>query len=449
MLNTPGDKKSMSEVGDPTDPPLSFSGELWYFRHLQPDIKAFLVLDTLSLEFKHYHSRLSYLNDSPPDIKYFLSDLRSIKLIKLHNPVMFTIKTPLIYLSYYHDFSDATLEWFNKLSVSLNYYHIAFISSVKNNESEASEDTGNEEVGISEEAFEKIIDLGSGGFGHVIKVCKKDTGEVFAMKRVNKHQLSNKGLIKYVISEYRTLMEVKNPFIIELIWTFQTPSHIHLVLEYCPYGDFEAILEYFKRLEEPVAKFYICEVILAIEYLHLNNIIYRDLKPSNLLLDRTGHIKLSDFNLAKQNTTFDHPATSFCGTPAYLPPEILAKTGAYAKTDIYLIGVNLFKFLTGLTPYTEKIESFNDICKAINSAKLVFPKNIKNEAKNLISQMLKKNPRKRPSIQTVKEHKFFKGIDWDEVYRKVNDPPISIETLTKIINEFSKGAYSPINLNFT
>lgn len=447
MINIPAVKKSMSDVNDLTDPPLSFSGELWYFRHLQPDIKVFLVLDTSSLEFKHYHSRLSYLNDNPPDFKYVLSDLRSIKLIKLHNPEMFTIKTPLVYLSYYHNFSDITIEWFNKLSISLNYYHIDFISSIKNNESEASEETTNEEAVVGEDSFEKIIELGSGGFGHVIKVCKKDTGEIFAMKRVNKHQLNNKGLIKYVISEYKTLMEVKNPFIIDLIWTFQTPSHIHLVLEYCPFGDFETILDYFKKLEEPVARFYICEVILAIEYLHLKKIIYRDLKPSNLLIDKAGHIKLSDFNLAKQNTTSEHPATSFCGTPAYLPPEILAKTGAYAATDIYLIGVNLYKFLTGLTPYTEKIENFNDICKAINLAKLIFPKNIKNEARDLISHMLKKNPSKRPSIKSIKEHKFFKGINWDEVYTKKYDPPISIETLSKIITEFNKGGYSPINLN--
>lgn len=205
-------------------------------------------------------------------------------------------------------------------------------------------------------------------------------------------------------------------------------------MEYCPFGDFEPILDHYKKLSEQMAKFYICETILAIEYLHSRSIVYRDLKPSNLLLDKDGHIKLADFSLAKANVSEDDPAISFCGTPAYLPPEILSNAGAYMATDIYLLGVNLFKFLTGNTPFYDRLSSLPDLYRAISNSRLVFPKEVREDAKNLITAMMNRAPEKRPSIQKVKEHKFFSDVNWKSVYEKSIAPPITVEELKNVVN---------------
>ena len=423
------------------DPPLSFSGELWFRRPLQQDSKVFLQLDTISCVFRHFKSRLDYMEDQVPEYQFELSELQSIRDTSTQERSFFTIKTRTVSLTYYGDFKDMTEEWFSKLQLSLEYYHISFADRNRqeedklSNHSEYSEETTtNGDNTIGEESFEIISELGSGGFGSVCKVSKKDTGQIFALKRLNKNNLRAKGMIKYALSECKTLKRIIHPFIIKQEWSFQTKNHIYLVLEYCPHGDFEPILDHYKKLEESVAKFYICETILAFEYLHSKNIIYRDLKPSNLLLDKDGHIKLSDFSLAKENVTIENPAISFCGTLAYLPPETLNNSGAYTATDIYLIGVNLYLFLTGKTPFYDKINSFQDFSKAISSAKLVFPKDVKEDARNLITAMMNRLPEKRPTIQKVKEHKFFRDIDWDLMYEKRIPPPIPVDVLDTIIN---------------
>jgi serine/threonine protein kinase len=423
------------------DPPLSFSGELWFRRPLLQDSKVYLLLDTVTCVFKHFKNRDEYMDDGIPEFQFELSELVSIRDTSNQERDMFTIKTRTTSLTYYADFRDMTSEWFKKFQLSLDYYHISFADRKRqeedklSNNSEYSEDTTtNGENFVSEESFEVLQDLGQGGFGSVTKVSKKDTGEIFALKRLNKASLRSKGMIKYAISECKTLKSINHPFIINLEWSFHTKNHICLVLEFCPFGDFEPVLDHFKKLEEQVAKFYICETILAFEYLHSRNIIYRDLKPSNLLLDKEGHIKLSDFSLAKENVTVENPAISFCGTLAYLPPETLNNTGAYTATDVYLIGVNLFLFLTGKTPFYDKINSFQDFSKAISTAKLAFPPDVKKEARDLISAMMNRNPEKRPSIKSVKEHRFFKDVNWDLMYQKTVPPPIPVEVLASIVS---------------
>lgn len=218
-----------------------------------------------------------------------------------------------------------------------------------------------------------------------------------------------------------------------------------MALEYCPFGDFTTILSHYRRLDENIARFYISETILALEYLHSLNIVYRDLKPSNLLIDKDGHIKLADFSLAKENVTQNNPAMSFCGTPAYLPPELINNVGAYKPADIYCIGVNLFEMLTGQPPfYTQDIGA---LYRAIQRDRLRFPPFLNEDAKDLIQSVMNRNPELRPNIQRVKEHKFFRDINWDSVYQKSNLPPISVEMLYKIVeieNSQEKNLDEPI-----
>lgn len=195
-----------------------------------------------------------------------------------------------------------------------------------------------------------------------------------------------------------------------------------MILEYCPNGDLSKILEYAHHFNVPISKFYIGEVILAIEYLHSFDIVYRDLKPQNLLLDNNGHIKLADFGLAKENVTETNPAMSFCGSPAYLPPELLAQTGAWKPADIYCIGANLYELLTGQPPfYTENITI---LYQRISKSKLKFPEDMDEDAKDLIKLVMNRNPEERPSIQDVKSHRFFSDLNWDDLLSLQITPPI-------------------------
>ena len=146
--------------------------------------------------------------------------------------------------------------------------------------------------------------------------------------------------------------ELKSPFVIPLYWAFQTPNNIYMIFEYCPHGD---LCKQIKPdgLPETVCKFYISEKILAIEYLHSINIIYRDLKPNNVLIDENCHLKLANFGLARENTDKSNPATTLCGSPGCLAPGVLSNEGVWKPADIFSLGVCLYQLLVGKLPFTE------------------------------------------------------------------------------------------------
>ena len=189
---------------------------------------------------------------------------------------------------------------------------------------------------------------------------------------------------------------------------------MYIVYEFCPYGDLSILLSDKGSFSEDEAKFYICETILAIEYLHSLNIVYRDLKPLNILLDSFGHVKLADFGLAKANVSKANPAMSFCGSPAYLAPELVRHNGGHKPVDIYAIGVTLFELLAGRLPF--KSESITKLYKQISGGNIKFPHSISHNAKNLIKWLMATNPDKRPSMSQLKSHEFFEGVDWDSFY---------------------------------
>lgn len=152
--------------------------------------------------------------------------------------------------------------------------------------------------------------------------------------------------------------------------------------------------------DEAEARFFIAEVILAIEYIHKLDVIYRDLKPENILVDLDGHCRLADFGLAKENIGEREFAKSFCGSPAYLPPEMLHSKGVGKAADIYQIGAVLYEFLVGFPPYYT--ENIKDLYHSIKSAKLQVPRYISREGKDLLNQLLNKRPEKRITLDKVK-----------------------------------------------
>ena len=153
---------------------------------------------------------------------------------------------------------------------------------------------------VSFKDFEILEVIGEGSFGRVFKARKKDNGQILALKVMKKQYLISNHQIKYAVSEAQIMRTLNHPYLMKLIYAFQTPLHLYMAVEYCENGDLSQILDEHSLLEEKAAKFIVAELISGIKCLHAKGILFRDLKPENILLDSEGHIRLADFGLAKQ-----------------------------------------------------------------------------------------------------------------------------------------------------
>mmetsp|Transcript_12895 Transcript_12895/g.12982 ORF Transcript_12895/g.12982 Transcript_12895/m.12982 type:complete len:333 (+) Transcript_12895:407-1405(+) len=272
--------------------------------------------------------------------------------------------------------------------------------------------------------FEIIQQIGTGSFGVVYLAKKKNTEETYALKAMLKEKLIRQGYTKYAIAEVHVLSIADFPFIIKLYYSFQTARMLYLALDYCQNGSLSDLLQKVNYLPERYAKIYIAELIVAIEYLHENNVVFRDLKPENIMFDNRWHIKLVDFGLAKENMKDEDVSMSFCGSPAYLSPEMLNKAGINKSVDIYGIGCILYEMLSGYPPYYS--ENMTNLLHKIVSAKLKFPHYVGKCAKNLIKKLLNRDTAIRPKFAEIKSHEFLAEIDW-EAFKNGNVPTVSWE----------------------
>ena len=222
--------------------------------------------------------------------------------------------------------------------------------------------TGNEAEKVGLASFEPIKLLGKGSFGEVYLVKKKSNGKYFAMKVLMKKKIVGQNLTKYAYTEKNVLSYINHPFIVSLRCSFQTQERLFLVLDYCPGGDLGRTLQKEKKFTEERARIYLCEILLAIEELHNREIIYRDLKPDNVVLDADGHALLTDFGLSKEGVKDDDYTQSFCGSIAYLAPEMLKRSGHGKSVDWYLLGVLLYEMLVGIPPYFNKNKYVIPLC---------------------------------------------------------------------------------------
>ena len=254
--------------------------------------------------------------------------------------------------------------------------------------------------------------LGVGGFGTVFKVRHILTGKIYAMKVMNKNYIIQKKYLHYVVSECKIMKLLSGfPFILDLHYCFQSANFLYLIIDICPNGDFTNL----ESINNP--KLFFAEVVLAFEYLHNKGVIYRDLKPDNILLDEFGHIKLCDFNLAKSGMTRTKRANSFCGSPLYFSPEMVNIKGATYKCDIYGIGLLMYEIVTGQRAYAAN--DINELYDKIKKNKINFnhPK-LEGDIKDLIMKMCTKEEEFRIEIEDIKKHKYFSDIDFDKVLRK-------------------------------
>ena len=238
---------------------------------------------------------------------------------------------------------------------------------------------------IAQDMFKGICQIGKGSFGEVYLVSKAGSGQLFALKVLKKEKMISHNLIRYALTERNVLTYIKHPFIVSLKYAFQSNDKLFLVLDYCPGGDLSSRLLIEKRFSESQARIYICEILLALEELHAHDIIFRDLKPDNIVIDKEGHAMLTDFGLSKEGVSDHIAAKSFCGSVAYLAPEMIKRTGHGKAVDWYLLGVVLYEMLVGVPPYfsSNKDELMNNIQKG----KLKMPTSLTVEAKELIKDV--------------------------------------------------------------
>lgn len=284
------------------------------------------------------------------------------------------------------------------------------------------------------EDFDIVRVVGVGGSGRVIQALHKPTGQMRAVKVMSKARLfQQEQRLQRVITEKRILARLRHPFVVSLHWAFQTTTHLFLVLDFCGGGELFFHMLQRGRFEERDAMFYFCEILLGLEYLHSQQVLYRDLKPENCLLDDDGHIRLTDFGLSKDNLTQSALFTSFVGTAGYLSPEMVARQGHGFPLDYYCLGCLLYCLLTGSLPHYEG-DYKAMIQRRIKGEQCAFPPWISMTAQDLLKGLLAPDPTDRIGSQRgaieVKEHPWLAEVDWTKAYRREeqrcfpNFPPV-------------------------
>jgi protein-serine/threonine kinase len=274
------------------------------------------------------------------------------------------------------------------------------------------------------EDFTIIKVVGKGSYGKVLLVKKNNEETIYAMKIMKKISMVKKNQVDHIKTERRILELIDHPFINKLKYAFQTEQKLYLVTDYCPGGELFFHIQRVERFNEEAAKFYAGQIILAVEHLHKNNIIYRDLKPENVLIDRKGFIKITDFGLSKENIVDNKSAKSFCGTPEYLAPEIILNKGHGKPVDWWSLGNLIYEMLTGIPPFYCKDRDI--LFDAITNDEPEYPEYLSDEVIDLIKKLLIKNPDKRlgnNGADEIKKHIFFEGMNWEKLLNKKIKPP--------------------------
>ncbi|KAI0346733.1 Pkinase-domain-containing protein [Trametopsis cervina] len=308
------------------------------------------------------------------------------------------------------------------------------------------------QVEVAPSSFQKIKMLGRGDVGKVYLVREKKTSKLFAMKVLSKKEMIERKKIKRALTEQEILATANHPFIVTLYHSFQSEQYLYFCMEYCMGGEFFRALQSRpgKCLSEDAARFYAAEVTAALEYLHLMGFIYRDLKPENILLHQSGHIMLSDFDLAKQSSepggrpatihqeengiplidtrscTADFRTNSFVGTEEYIAPEVIQTSGHTSAVDWWTLGILIYEMIYATTPFkgVERNGTFHNIMNLPVHFRET-PK-VSSACKDVVLRLLDKRENTRLGSKSgaseVKQHKWFAKINWGLL--RNTQPPI-------------------------
>lgn len=263
-----------------------------------------------------------------------------------------------------------------------------------------------------------ITTLGMGGFGRVdLVTIGDDKSTSYALKVMKKCQIVETRQEQHIINEKRIMMESDSAFIVKLYRTFKDDKYLYMLMEPCLGGELWTVLRDRRNFDEDTTRFYTACVVEAFSYLHSRHIIYRDLKPENMLLDALGYVKLTDFGFAKRLYPPGNKTWTFCGTPDYVSPEIILNRGHDYSCDYWSLGVLMFELLTGAPPFTsdEPMKTYNIILRGIDAVD--FPRGISQKAQNLIKKLCRDNLSERlgyqrGGIEDIMKHKWFDGFNW-------------------------------------
>uniref|UniRef100_A0A8C0F5I1 cGMP-dependent protein kinase n=1 Tax=Bubo bubo TaxID=30461 RepID=A0A8C0F5I1_BUBBB len=275
--------------------------------------------------------------------------------------------------------------------------------------------------------LEVVTTLGVGGFGRVELVKVKNENMAFAMKCIKKKHVVDTKQEEHIYSEKKILEQICSPFIVKLYRTFKDSKYVYMLLEACLGGELWSLLRDRGSFDEATTKFCVGCVTEAFDYLHHIGIIYRDLKPENLILDAEGYIKLVDFGFAKKIGSGQKTWT-FCGTPEYVAPEVILSKGHDLSVDFWSLGILVYELLAGSPPFSgaDQMMTYNLILKGIE--KLDFPKIIRRRPEDLIRRLCRQNPTERlgnlrNGINDIRKHRWLSGFNWDGLkVRKLTSP---------------------------
>ena len=280
--------------------------------------------------------------------------------------------------------------------------------------------------------------VGTGSFGRVKLIFHAKENKFYALKILKKIEIMKLKQVDHILSEISILNLIDHPFLVKMTGISQNDRYLYIILEYVQGGELFTYLRTVQSLKNEDAVFYAAQVILMFEYLHSKNVVYRDLKPENLLIDAQGYLKLTDFGFAK---VIEGRTYTLCGTPEYLAPEILLQKGHGKPVDWWCLGILIYEMLVGIDPFSD--EEPMAVYQNILRGKIKFPSNFNKDARSLVKHLLiadlgKRYGNLKGGVNDIKEHRWFNDFDWKKLLQKSQKPHF----IPKIKSEGDTSNYS-------
>ena len=281
--------------------------------------------------------------------------------------------------------------------------------------------------------LDNIKELGKGNFGAVNLVRSRKNKQLYAIKAQSLYQIKKEKLESCVDVEKNVLLKVDHPFIMKMVKYLKNENYIFFIEEYIHGKELWEVIRDIGLLTKEQTQFYSASILCAIDYLHKKKIIYRDIKPENIMVTESNYIKVIDFGTVKE---INERTSTIIGTPHYMAPEIIKGAGYSFEVDVWSIAVCMYEFYCGGLPFGEDYDNPMDVYRAVAKEELIFPKFVKDQDFiSLITKMLRKNPTSRLwKFKQIKEEKYFSNFDWNKLISLSLTPPYKIKLKNENLN---------------